>query len=123
MDFVTVCPGPNLAYFSGNYSLKELTDHIYGRKNVLSGYRPHVFIKELQLYINYLKELVDSTDFSNKREAKKFTRFTQNLEEGIDYYKNLFFKKVIKERQFLTDLLVCENRILEINQQVEVLSY
>ena len=123
MDFVTVCPGPNLAYFSGNYSLKELTDHIYGRKNVLSGYRPHVFIKELQLYINYLKELVDSTDFSNKREAKKFTRFTQNLEEGIDYYKNLFFKKEIKERQFLTDLLVCENRILEINQQVEVLSY
>ena len=120
MDFVTVCPGPNLAYFSGKYSLQELTDHIYGRTNVLSGYRPHMFIKELQLYIDYLKELADSTDFSNKREAKKFSRFTQNLEEGIDYYKNLFFREVIKENQFLTDLLICESRILEITQQAEV---
>ena len=120
MDFVTVCPGPNLAYFSGKYSLQELTDHIYGRTNVLSGYRPHMFIKELQLYIDYLKELADSTDFSNKREVKKFSRFTQNLEEGIDYYKNLFFREVIKENQFLTDLLICESRILEITQQAEV---
>ena len=120
MDFVTVCPGPNLAYFSGKYSLQELTDHIYGRKNVLSGYRPHMFIKELQLYIDYLKELAESTDFSNRREAKKFTRFTQNLEEGIDYYKNMFSKKLIKENQFLTDLHICENRILEITQQAEV---
>ena len=79
-----------------------------------------MFIKELQLYIDYLKELADSTDFSNKREVKKFSRFTQNLEEGIDYYKNLFFREVIKENQFLTDLLICESRILEITQQAEV---
>lgn len=120
MDFVTVCPGPNLAYFDGEYSLQELTDHIYGRKNVLDGYRPHMFIKELQLYIDYLKELLDTTDFSNKREAKKFTRFSQNLDEGINYYKNLFFGNVIKEHQFLTDLLICESRILEITHQAEV---
>ena len=120
MDFVTVCPGPNLAYFDGEYSLQELTDHIYGRKNLLNGYRPHMFIKELQLYIDYLKELLDTTDFSNKREAKKFTRFSQNLDEGINYYKNLFFGNVIKEHQFLTDLLICESRILEITHQAEV---
>ena len=120
MDFVTVCPGPNLAYFDGEYSLQELTDHIYGRKNVLDGYRPHMFIKELQLYIDYLAELKESTDFSNKREAKKFTRFTQNLDEGINYYKNLFCGRVIKEEQFLTDLLVCESQILEITHQAEV---
>ncbi|MBK9359099.1 MAG: hypothetical protein IPN08_17260 [Bacteroidales bacterium] len=29
---VSVCPGPNLAWFSQKTSLKEMVDHIYGRK-------------------------------------------------------------------------------------------
>ena len=120
MDFVTVCPGPNLAYFSGNYSLKELVDHIYGRKNVLSGYRPHMFIKELQLYIDYLKELRESTDFSNKREVKKYERFLQNLKQGIAYYKQLFTQESLKDSPFITDLLLCENDLNESNLKTEV---
>ncbi|MBW2960311.1 hypothetical protein [Mesonia aestuariivivens] len=119
MDFVTVCPGPNLAYFNDKYSLKELIDHIYGRKNVLSGYRPHMFIKELQLYINHLRELLDSTDFSNKREAKKFDKFSQNLEDGIAYYNQLYFEGLISNKQFSTDLLSCESQIQEITKQVK----
>ncbi|MGV3640764.1 MAG: hypothetical protein ACO1NZ_09615, partial [Adhaeribacter sp.] len=49
---VTICPGPNLAFFSGVFSLKEMVDHIYGRTNLLnSTYRPHMFVNELHMYV------------------------------------------------------------------------
>jgi len=52
---VSICPGPNLAYFSGIYSLKEMVDHIYGRTNVMERTdRPNLFVKELKMYIEYL---------------------------------------------------------------------
>ncbi|GAB3819099.1 hypothetical protein GCM10028895_17060 [Pontibacter rugosus] len=54
---ISICPGPNLAYFSGIYKLQEMVSHIYGRINVLhSGYRPHMFINELKMYIDYWKK-------------------------------------------------------------------
>ena len=36
LSAVTICPGPNLAYFSGVFSLRQMVDHIYGRVNVLN---------------------------------------------------------------------------------------
>ncbi|MHB1277520.1 MAG: hypothetical protein ACYC1Q_03915, partial [Bacteroidia bacterium] len=33
---VSICPGPNLAYFSRIMSLREVTGHIYGRINVIT---------------------------------------------------------------------------------------
>ena len=58
---VTICPGPNLAYFKGSFSLKEMVDHIYGKVNLtLDPERPHVFVKELQLYLQHLR-----TDIEN----------------------------------------------------------
>jgi len=51
-DAVLVCPGPNMAYFSKKMSLNEMTDHIYGRDNVISRTdRPNMFVKELGLYL------------------------------------------------------------------------
>jgi hypothetical protein len=35
LSAVNICPGPNLAYFSDTFSLKQMVDHIYGRLNVL----------------------------------------------------------------------------------------
>ena len=53
---VSICPGPNLAYFSGKYSLKEMVQHIYGYKSVLNNVmRPNMFVKELSLYLIILK--------------------------------------------------------------------
>ena len=34
-DGVSVCPGPNMAYYSKVMSLKNMTDHIYGRTNMI----------------------------------------------------------------------------------------
>src|SRR5690606_18985483 len=59
MDGVSICPGPNIAYFTEIVSLQKMTDHIYGRANVIQGSgRPHMFIKELMLYVSFWKELL-----------------------------------------------------------------
>ena len=90
--FPAVCPGPNLAYFSKIVTLKEMVDHIYGRINILNpGYRPHMFIKELQLNISYLKKEIEKAlpELSPKH-IEYFIEFKTNLFGGIEYYKSLF---------------------------------
>ncbi|MGI9532709.1 hypothetical protein [Lutimonas sp.] len=89
---VSVCPGPNMAYFSKLMSLKEITDHIYGRSNVISNQgRPNMFIKELKLYSDHLKGKIDEVQGAlTKRQEKYLLSFSENLNEGVAYYKNLF---------------------------------
>lgn len=89
---VSLCPGPNLAYFSKESSLHEMVDHIYGRENVLNDtYRPHMFVKELGMYIDYLnKEIIEEPLQSlNAKRVKYFVGFKANLNSGIEYYENL----------------------------------
>lgn len=89
---VSVCPGPNLAYFSKKMSLKEIMDHIYGRSNMmLRTDRPNMFVKELGIYIDFLKDKIEETKTSmTKKQEKYLESFERNLESGINYYKNLF---------------------------------
>ena len=91
---VAVCPGPNMAYFSKTMSLKEITDHIYGRIDVMSHTsRPHMFLKELKLYADHLKSKIEETHGElNKRQEKYLLSFTENMKEGVDYYQQLFSK-------------------------------
>jgi len=89
---VSLCPGPNLAYFSKKSTLHEMVDHIYGRISLLNEtYRPHMFIKELGMYIDYLnKEIIEeSLQTLNKKRVKYFEGFKANLNSGIEYYENL----------------------------------
>lgn len=95
---VSICPGPNLAYFSRLYSLKEMVDHIYGRSNVMDRTdRPNMFIKELSMYLEYLQVKIGETvkPISDKQK-KYFETFQDNLTKGIDYYKDLFVKYKIQ---------------------------
>lgn len=91
---VAICPGPNLAYFNRTYSLDEMVKHIYGKLDLLTQVkRPHMFIKELNLYIDYLqtdlqKQLKDLTD----KKAKQLSKFKDQLQSGIAYYKQLFIE-------------------------------
>ncbi len=93
---VSICPGPNIAYFSGKMSLKNMVDHIYGRINVITrSDRPNFFVKELSLYVNYLKDLINDLNISPPdAELKKIQAFQKNLMEGVAYYKGLFMKHV-----------------------------
>ena len=88
---VSLCPGPNMAYFSKKSTLQEMVEHIYGKRNVLNDtYRPHMFVKELGMYIDYLnKEIEESLLTLNAKRVKYFEGFKANLTSGIEYYENL----------------------------------
>lgn len=117
---VSACPGPNLAYFSKKMSLIEMTNHIYGNSNVISrDDRPHMFIKELSIYIDYLKGKIDeSKHFMTLKQEKYLTKFAQNLHAGITYYQNLFenqffaFNKV--KDNLITDLQLHQNNLYQL---------
>jgi len=104
---VSICPGPNMAYFSNIMSLKEITDHIYGRINVITTLnRPNMFIKEVKLYIDYLKTTIEETQGSlNKKQEKYFLSFSSNLKEGIEYYQNMFVEMKDKFEETKTNIL------------------
>jgi hypothetical protein len=89
---VLICPGPNMAYFSSIVSLKEMIDHIYGRSNLIKrNERPHMFIKELKLYIDYMKDKIAEMNLPvTKNQTKYFDAFQKNIFDGIEYYKHLF---------------------------------
>lgn len=115
---VSICPGPNMAYFDKTMSLKEITDHIYGRNTVIKGKdRPHMFIKELGLYMDYLKnQLPKSDDILNKKQEKYFASFCSNMREGIAYYETLFDQmknRFDQKRQAITRELNHQSDVLE----------
>lgn len=89
---VVICPGPNLAYFDKEVSLTEMVQHIYGGPSVMTrDDRPHLFIKELEMYVAHLKNEIASFsgDFT-ALQIKKWTSFREHLLAGIAYYKDLF---------------------------------
>jgi hypothetical protein len=107
MNAVNICPGPNIANFSRVLSLQTMTDHIYGRKNILTNPgRPHMFIAELNLYIDYLKEQLEedihTEQFSKKK--KYYISFYQNLRDGLMYYRRLTGMPDTGRRRFVKAL-------------------
>lgn len=113
---VIVCPGPNMAYFNQEVSMKEMIHHIYGYKSVeIQENRPNVFIKELQLYIDYFKNQLNEINDIQSAQIKKWGTFKNNLLQGIDYYKNLFEQNYFKnKRQISHQLEECKVQLLNI---------
>ncbi|UTW61707.1 hypothetical protein KFE98_17085 [bacterium SCSIO 12741] len=91
-DGVSICPGPNLAYFSKTLGMKEMVDHICGRANIMERKdRPNMMIKELSMYIEYLKDKIEETLPSSSRKQQNYlVKFAGNLLGGVDYYIDLF---------------------------------
>ncbi|QXP54231.1 hypothetical protein [Cellulophaga sp. HaHa_2_1] len=89
---VSICPGPNLAYFSKVVSLKEMIGHIYGECNVMERMdRPNIFVKELGVYVKYLQnKMEEAGTILDAKQYKYLSLFAKNLKEGIGYYKDLF---------------------------------
>jgi hypothetical protein len=89
---VIICPGPNMAYFDQEVSLSKMVQHIYGNASVLTvTNRPNLFVKELKMYLDYLKnEIAAVSDEITAAQIKKWHSFKKNLMEGIAYYEDLF---------------------------------
>ncbi len=120
MNAVTICPGPNIVNFSKIVSLQTMTDHIYGRKNILTNSnRPHMFITELQLYLDYLKEKisedVQSGHFSKNK--KFYGTYFKNMVNGIRYYRQLTVHSDSYQKQFLKALNDAELELDFLNDQ------
>jgi hypothetical protein len=111
---VAVCPGPNLAYFSRIATLEEMVGHIYGRFQLITvSDRPNMFINELRLYIDYLKnEILKKLESLSANEHRFLTTFRRNLQEGIEYYRSLV-PELFKETERYRDLMRTQLQELE----------
>lgn len=100
----SVCPGPNLAYFSRRATLREMIDHIYGRLNLVTDpKRPNMFMKELGLYIDYLQQKQDEFARQGATVTEAFLlSFHESLREGIAYYKELI-PQIIEEAEHVRE--------------------
>ncbi len=118
---VSICPGPNMAYFSKVVSLKVMIDHIYGRQNIIERTdRPNMFVKELEMYISYFSEMIEDAAAPASESIKKgWLNFQKNLKEGIAYYKSLFLNqdktKPETNDKIISDLEILENQLEKIN--------
>jgi hypothetical protein len=126
-DAVSICPGPNMAYYSKVKSLQEMAGHIYGKNDVIERTdRPNMFVKELGLYLDYLQSKIEETTGElNRKQNKFFTAFTNNLNDGISYYTELFssVKSMSNnaKSKILIELEKSKEILLQLNFEIEKL--
>lgn len=118
---VVICPGPNLAYFDQEVSLKEMIQHIYQDKSIIKTERPNLFIKELKMYLEYFRNEIQSISGElSTAQLKKWTTFKSNLLDGIEYYKNLFESTTVFKGD-LDQLVSCKSELVGIKIPVSEL--
>lgn len=115
---VSICPGPNIAYFNEVVSLKKMVGHIYGRENLLNGVkRPNLFIKELEMYTDYLETKLGQFDHeTEKKQVFYYQVFRENMQEGVAYYKRLFTNYEGKLKEMKKDVF---NQLESFNKRLE----
>ncbi len=117
LNSVNVCPGPNIVNFSKVVSLRTMVDHIYGRTDIMANKnRPHVFVAELNIYVNYLKEELEKNvdELSDPKKASYYNTFFTNLFEAIDYYHQLPADAIAKRKEFESALLIAKKELEEL---------
>ena len=89
---VSICPGPNMAYFDQELTLKAMSNHIYnGSQGIVRADRPNMFVNELEMYLSYLSEKIEEHKSNWGRKSGKYLNtFTKNMNEGITYYQEMF---------------------------------
>ncbi|MBN3521932.1 hypothetical protein JYB62_18145 [Algoriphagus lutimaris] len=120
LNAVTICPGPNLAYFKGTFSLKEMASHIYGKLSLnLDSERPHVFVKEAQLYVSHLKKEFQNLIASpSSKQENYLDKFQKNLDQGIEYYQHLIQTVQLDSEEMLEKMKV---QLKNLQQELSVL--
>jgi hypothetical protein len=89
---VSICPGPNMAYFDQELTLQDMSHHIYnGDEGIVRADRPNMFVNELGMYLIYLSEKIEEhkNDWG-KKSGRYLNAFTNNMNEGITYYQGMF---------------------------------
>jgi hypothetical protein len=113
-----ICSGPGIVNFSKIATLEEMVGHIYGRVSLLtSSNRPHMFIRELDLYIDYFRDELKKYRLGlSGNTLNYFTEFKENLLAGVDYYRLFADQLVAREREgFLEELEKLQQAINDIS--------
>jgi hypothetical protein len=81
-----------MAYFTRTYTLDEMVAMIYGKvPSDLRADRPHMFMKELDIYIDYLADKITYEGPQHTaKQIKYYQDFDEELKRGIAYYLKLF---------------------------------
>ena len=117
---VTICPGPNISNFTKVATLREMTDHIYGRSSLLTNpKRPHMFIRELELYMDYFRKQVKELRDPDKKALRANKAFLSSLLEGIGYYRDLAGNYIFPNN-FEESLDLAEKELAELSLQLQV---
>ena len=121
-----ICPGPNVAWFTREYSLDEMTDHIYGRtESLVPKERPHMFAKELTMYVDYIEQLVALEEDRESGAWKKLVRMKRNLEKGMEFCEEIADRKPFKDENLASlreTVTVQRKRLLGIFDEEAVLA-
>lgn len=118
-----VCPGPNIAWFTRSYALDEMVDHIYGRiPSLVSEDRPHMFLKELRMYVDYIGERTILSE-PGTADWKKLEKMRDNLQDGIVYLEEIAQNKAYGDENLssLQEFVSREKARLESLFAIEVL--
>jgi hypothetical protein len=102
-----ICCGPNITSFSAITSLEEMVGHIYGRVSLVTDpNRPHMFIRELALYVDYLhRERAEHDLGLSANTPEYFREFRENLVRGIEHYRRVLARLPEESRkQFAEEL-------------------
>ena len=89
---ISICPGPNMAYFNQELTLQDMSHHIYnGDEGIVRSDRPNMFVNELGMYLTYLSGKIEEhrNDWGKKSE-RYLNTFTSNMNQGISYYQEMF---------------------------------
>ena len=86
-----------------------------------------MFIKELKIYLEFLKNKLDEFKESmNDKHEKYLLNFADNLKDGINYYDNLFNQLKDKfegtKANILNDLEFCKTSLHNLKLEIENLS-
>ena len=88
-----ICPGQNISWFNREYSLMEMMAHFYNKqKSLVPKERPHMFAKEIQMYVDYFDRLIKKSDF-NERTKKTLNEFYENMKSGMEYCRTFSQKQ------------------------------
>ena len=117
---VTICPGPNIVNYSQTVTLPKMIDHIYGRDDVMTNVdRPNMFIAEIHLYIDYLKDQISKTSEPNKRMIKSWTDYCKNLMDGISHYSEVLTEDLMTNvNRIEKDLRIAQDDILDLQNTI-----
>jgi hypothetical protein len=95
-----ICPGPNIVNFQKTRRLEEMVDHIYGRGDILTRTdRPHMFIREAELYLEVFKEDIDLAHTSlSTKQPDQIEASLNTFAEGLTFYRS-FLNDLSEEEQ------------------------